>query len=120
LLLALVLAVASWSALALLVQTTYPDNLTKLVFLALLGVALVGTAWPVLLAINQRRNPHVAPIRIWRQSGWVALFGILLAWLQMKPNRALTLSIAITIGGIFALIELLLILREHKDTPDGK
>ncbi len=111
--LAMTLSVVGWSGLYYLVTHAHPTSPARLLFLALWAMAWLGTAWPVLLAINQRLTHRAFPIRVWRQSGWVAALGTLSAWLQM--DRALTLPLVVTMAGMFGLLETLLILREREE-----
>ncbi len=111
--LALTVAGVGWSGLYYLATTIHPNPWAQAVFLALWGLALVGTCWPVLLAINQRWSQYATPLRVWRQSIWIGALGTLVAWLQM--NRVLTLALAVTVAGLLGVIELLLILREREE-----
>lgn len=113
--LAIVLAIFGWGGLSYLATNVYPTvPWARLAFLVAWGAALMGTVWPVLLALNQRLNRRVTAARVWRQSGWIAAFGVLAAWLQMKPNRVLTIPLALTIAAIFTLVEVMMILRERE------
>lgn len=106
------LAIISWGTLYYLLNNVYPTPLNEIAFLILWGIALLGSTWPALLAINQRLVRYPPPARIWRQSSWVALFGLFVAWLQI--NRALSLPLAITLAGALGLVETLLVLRERE------
>lgn len=116
LVLALTIAVAGWSGIYYLIMHVHPTAPAQLFFLGLLGSALAGTSWPALLAINQRWSKAASVGRIWRQSGWIALYGIAIAWLQLK--RVLTLSLAATLAGLLVLLELLLILHQREQIRD--
>jgi hypothetical protein len=113
LLLALLVAVSAWCGLYYLVNyvhTPIPPPWPKTgAFLALWATALMGSSWPVLLAVNQRLDSQTPPARVWRQSAWIALLGVFVAWLQI--NRALSAVLVITLAGGLVLIEALLILR---------
>lgn len=114
--LALTIAIAGWSGMYYLIMHIHPTAPARLAFLGLWGSALAGTSWPALLAINQRWSKSASVGRIWRQSGWIALYGIAIAWLQIK--RVLTLAVAGTLAGLLALLELLLILHQHEQIRD--
>jgi len=116
LILSIVLAVVGWGGLYYLIWHVHPNLQTRYIFLVLWSFALAGTAWPVLLAVNQRWSRNVTWGRVWRQSIWIALFGVLTAWLQM--NGAMTLSLAVTIGGTIGLVEILLILRDREEAKN--
>lgn len=113
LILTLSLAAIAWAGLYYLVTNIHPTARTRLTFLALWGLALLSTAWPVLLAVNQRWSRSASVGRVWRQSFWVAAFGSLAAWLQM--SRALTLALAATLAAAFILLEALLMMREKRE-----
>ncbi len=112
--LAFTFMIAGWGGIYYWITHMHPTAWARLVFGGLWGMALLGTAWPVMLALNQRIAHTAPPGRIWRQSGWLALFGLLAAWLQM--NRALTPALGVTIAGILGLLELLFVLRAHEAT----
>ncbi|MBN1886425.1 MAG: hypothetical protein JW850_00480 [Thermoflexales bacterium] len=113
--LALLLAVSAWGGLYYLVTQVHtpvpPPWPRAAAFLALWGTALLGSSWPILLAVNQRLDPQTPPARVWRQSAWIGLLGVFVAWLQI--NRALGAVLVITLAGGLGLIEALLILRAN-------
>jgi len=106
------LAAAAWSGLAYLTLTAHPTAPAKAAFLALWACALMGTAWPVLLAVHRRFRGEPTAWTVWRQSAWVAAFGVTCAWLQM--NRWLNLALAAILAGVFVVIEVLLNLRARQ------
>ena len=110
---ALLLAVAGWSGLAYLVSGVHPTPQAKAAFLGLWACALMGTAWPVLLAIHRRFRGEPSSGTVWRQSVWVAILGAACAWLQM--NRWLNAGLAAVLAGVFVVIELLLSLRARQE-----
>ena len=81
-----------------------------LMLLALL-VAALGGAWFVVRLLHWRFRPTFEPIKVWRQSVWVALFVAVGAWLQL--NRALTWAMAALAGGALVLLEAYLNVRER-------
>jgi drug/metabolite transporter (DMT)-like permease len=78
--------------------------------LALL-VATLGGAWFIVRLLHWRFRPTFEPVKVWRQSVWVALFVAIGAWLQL--NRALTWAIAALAGGVLVLLEAYLNVRER-------
>jgi hypothetical protein len=111
---ALVLAGAGWLGLGYLTFNVHPTWPAKMVLLALLAVALMGTAWPVLLALHRRFRGEPSPWTVWRQSAWVAAFSAASAWLQM--NRLLNIALAAILAGVFVVIELIFVLRARQET----
>jgi hypothetical protein len=111
---ALILAGAGWLGLGYLTFNVHPTRPAKMGFLALLAVALMGTAWPVLLALHRRFWGEPSPWTVWRQSVWVAAFGAASAWLQM--NRLLNVALAAILVGVFVVIELIFVLRARQET----
>jgi len=81
-----------------------------LMLLALL-VATLGGAWFIVRLLHWRFRPTFEPVKVWRQSVWVALFVAIGAWLQL--NRALTWAIAALAGGVLVLLEAYLNVRER-------
>jgi hypothetical protein len=83
-----------------------------LVLLTLL-VAMFGGAWFVVRLLHWRFRPTFEPIKVWRQSLWVALFVTIGAWLQL--NRALTLGMGALVGGALIVLEAYLNVRERQE-----
>jgi len=83
-----------------------------LLLLALL-VATLGGAWFVVRLLHWRFRPTFEPIKVWRQSLWVALFVAIGAWLQL--NRSLTPALGALVGGALILIEAYLNVRERQE-----
>jgi len=79
--------------------------LARAAFLIVWFIALLGTAWPVVLALHRRFHDEPAAWTVWRQSAWVAAWGTASAWLQM--NRWFNVALAVIIASVFILIELL-------------
>ncbi len=78
-----------------------------------LTVATWGGAWFVVRLLHWRFQPAYEPLKVWRQSLWVALFVGTGAWLQL--SRALSIAMAALIAGVLALIEVYLNVRERRD-----
>jgi len=118
-LLSIVLAGISFTSLYYLVNNIWPEPhpiLAKpqLLFLSLTFVGLSAGTVPVTSYLNQRfAKPgwfERDKIRLARQGGWVGLFGVLMAYLQLI--RALNWTIALVLVGVFILIETFFLTRE--------
>ena len=83
-----------------------------LLLLALL-VATLGGAWFVVRLLHWRFQLAHAPLKMWRQSLWVALFVTIGAWLQL--NRSLTIALAALVIGGLAALEVFLNVRERQE-----
>ena len=83
-----------------------------LLLLSLL-VATLGGAWFVVRLLHWRFRPTFEPLKVWRQSLWVALFVTIGAWLQL--NRSLTLAMGALVGGALVLLEAYLNVRERQE-----
>ena len=88
-----------------------PNTGAVIVLLLALGTAVWGGAWFVTRLLHWRLRPVFEPLKVWRQSLWVAVFVMMGAWLQL--NRALNLVLAGMLAGAFALIEVYLNVRER-------
>ena len=113
---ALILATAGWLGLAYLVTQAHPTLPAKAAFLVVWACALMGTAWPALLAVHRRFRGEPSPWTVWRQSAWVAIFSAVCAWLQM--SRWLTVALAGILAGVFVVMELLLTMRARQEAHD--
>jgi len=82
-------------------------------FLLALSAATWGGAWFVVRLLHWRFRPEFDPLKVWRQSLWVALFVGVGAWLQL--SRALTFVMAALVAGVLVLIEVYLNVRERRD-----
>ena len=111
---AIALAVIGWAGLAYLVNNIHPNLAGKTAFLALWAVALIGTAFPVLLALHRRFRGEPSSWTVWRQSAWFGLGGSLSAWLQM--NRVLNAATAAILAGLFIVLEVILSLRARQES----
>ena len=83
-----------------------------LLLLALL-VATLGGAWFVIRLLHWRFRPTFEPLKVWRQSLWVALFVMIGAWLQL--NRAFTIALAALVAGGLVSLEVFLNVRERQE-----
>jgi drug/metabolite transporter (DMT)-like permease len=113
---ALLLALIGWAGIVYLVNEVHPTQPFRVAFLALWGIALVGTAWPVILALHRRFRGEPSPWTVWRQSTWLGIFGALAAWLQM--NRDLNVATAAILAGVFVVLEVIMSLRARQETQD--
>ena len=113
---AIALAVIGWAGLAYLVNNIHPNLAGKAAFLALWAIALMGTAFPVLLALHRRFRSEPSPWTVWRQSAWFGLLGSLSAWLQM--NRILNAATATILAGLFIVLEVILSLRARQESQN--
>jgi len=114
--LAIALALIGWAGLAYLVNNIHPNLPGKAAFLALWAIALIGTAFPVLLALHRRFRGEPSPWTVWRQSAWFGLLGSLSAWLQM--NRVLNAATATILAGLFIVLEVILSLRARQESQN--
>jgi hypothetical protein len=115
-LVAIALAVIGWAGLAYLVNNIHPNLPGKAAFLALWAVALIGTAFPVLLALHRRFRGEPSSWTVWRQSAWIGLLGLLSAWLQM--NRVLNAATAAILVSVFIVLEVILSLRARQESQN--
>jgi hypothetical protein len=113
---AIVLAVAGWAGLVYLINNVHVDLRGRVAFLGLWGIALGGTAFPVIMALHRRFLSEPSPWTVMRQSAWVGSFGSLAAWLQM--NRVLNVATAAILAGVFVVLEVILSLRARQEVQD--
>lgn len=111
----LLLMALGWGGLYALITTNLPRIGGELwLFFLLLQVAVSGTALPIVRFINVRFTPldrEVPPVGvIVRQSVWVGLYAVILAWLQIP--RLLNIPLAGFLLVLFAIIETFLRSRE--------
>lgn len=78
-----------------------------------LTTATWGSAWFVVRLLHWRFRPEFEPLKVWRQSLWVALFVGIGAWLQL--SRALSIAMAALVAGALVLLEVYLNVRERRD-----
>lgn len=91
-----------------------------LVFLAVVCLAVTGLMLPVAYFLNWRFvSAPAAPrfLLVLRQSMWVGLWVAFCTWLQM--NRVLGIAVAILVGLIFVLFEVLLQVRTRAVAGGG-
>jgi hypothetical protein len=83
-----------------------------LLLLALFTLTL-GGSWFVIGLLHWRFRPTFEPVKVWRQSAWVALSIAIGAWLQL--SRALTVPLGALVAGAFVMIEVFLNVRERQE-----
>lgn len=118
---ALLMAIVGWGGLFQLVNNTLPRIGGELwLFFALLQIAIIGTALPIVRYLNVRFTPFYAPVPpsgvIVRQSVWIGLFVVTCAWLQIPD--ALSLPLAIFIALVFIVVEVFFRTRELASERD--
>jgi len=113
---AIVLAVLGWAGLLYLVNYVHPTLPVQAAFLVLWGVALIGMAFPVMLALHRRFLGERSLWTVWRQSAWIGIFGVLAAWLQL--NRVLNVATAAILAGVLIVLEVILSLRARQETHE--
>jgi hypothetical protein len=85
-------------------------------FLASLMVAATGLVMPLVYYLNRRIRPGGLPptfLTVLRQSLWIGLWLSFCAWLQM--NRTLGIAVALLVGFVLFLFELLLQVRRRAE-----
>ena len=106
------LILLGWSGLAILVSTTLPVLGPRWLFFFLFMSGITGLMLPVTFFLN-RRFISIPPADggvILRQAMWFGVYGCIVAWLQQ--GRVLTGVLAIMLALGFAIVELLLRVRE--------
>jgi hypothetical protein len=90
------------------------NNLTTVLFFVLLFIAIGSTLMPALAYLNARfgrfHDERVYRLRFVRQSVFIGVFVILVAWLQMQ--RVLSSTLALILMAVFVLTETFLVTRE--------
>lgn len=113
----LVLALIGWAGLAWLVLNTLPTVPNRWLFFALLQLALMGTALPVVQFLHQRFAPRSGtadnPVVLIRQAAWVGLFGTVCTWLRIP--RLLSIPLVLIILVALIAIEFFFRLRERME-----
>jgi hypothetical protein len=108
------IALLSWLLLWGLVHLPVTDS-TLVLFFVLLFVATVSTTMPFLAYLNARfgqcRTERRFQARFVRQSTWLGILVVVLAWFQTR--RILTGMLAMILTAVFALIETFLLTRER-------
>jgi hypothetical protein len=110
----ILIAVLSWLGIWGVVQLPITGPTRAIVFVLLFcGVAC--TSMPPISYLNARfgrcRNRRTFQSRFVRQSIWLGLLVVVLAWLQMR--RMLTTTLAMILTAVFGLIETFLLTREQ-------
>jgi hypothetical protein len=111
---AILIAVLSWLGIWGVIQLpiTIP---TRSILFVLLFCAITCTAMPPISYLNARFgrciNKRTFQSRFVRQSIWLGLLVVVLAWLQMR--RILTTTLAMILTAVFGLIETFLLTREQ-------
>ena len=80
-------------------------------FLGSLGAIVTGAAWFVLRLVHQVFFKPVGLRRVWRETIFVAIFVVGVAWLQL--NQAFSLALAAAIAVALILLEMFLNIRER-------
>ena len=109
----LFLLFVGWGGLAALVILETPTVWPRWLFFFLGVLACTGTALPITAFLNvrfQSKPPATAGV-IMRQALWFGIYVPTLAWLRIP--RVLSVSLAVLIALGFALVELLLRMRER-------
>jgi len=110
--------IASWIGLWGVVSQLDDNGSTRTIFYVLMFVAITSTTMPALAYLNARfgkiRQKGVYRMRFIRQSVWVGICVVLIAWLQSR--RVLSLLLGFILIAVFMLVETFLITRE---SPQG-
>ena len=108
------IAILSWLGLWGLIQLPVTAPTRTLLFVLLL-TGTMSTTMPPLAYLNARfgqcRDRRTFQARFIRQSLWLGLLVVVLAWLQMR--RILTTTLAMILTAVFGLIETFLLTREQ-------
>jgi hypothetical protein len=106
-------AVVAWIGWWSIVQLPIND-LTTVLFFGLLFIAIASTLMPALAYLNARfgrfHDARIYRLRFVRQSVFIGILVILLAWLQMQ--RVLSSTLAMILMAVFVLTETFLVTRE--------
>lgn len=118
-LLSLVVAAGCAAALYYIVNTLWPVSGTvfarpQLLFLTFMFLGLSAGFVPITAYLNHRFAgadwSKRDRLRLPRQGAWVGLLGVVLAYLQLI--RALNITIALVLAGVFIFIEMFFLTRE--------
>jgi len=115
LLAALAMFLGGWAGLGYLVVTSPPRLGAELwIFFIMLHLAITGTVLPIVRYLNVRftrvsAEPPAGGVIV-RQSIWIGLYVVILAWLQLL--RSLSLPIGFFLGLVFVVLEGFLRTRE--------
>jgi hypothetical protein len=107
--------VVGWGGLFWLVSTQVPQLGVVWMFYLFLHLAVTGTVLPVVRYLNMRFTPVTAEPPpggvIVRQSVWLGLFAIIIAWLQVL--RVLSIPTMFFLALVFIVLEVFLRARER-------
>jgi hypothetical protein len=110
----ILIAILSWLGLWGLVQLPVTGP-TRVILFVLLLTGITSTAMPPISYLNARfgrcRDQGTFRARFVRQSIWLGLLIVMLAWLQMR--RILTTTLAMILTAVFCLIETFILTRER-------
>ena len=107
------LCLVGWGGIVYIILNTLPDLGPRWLFFFFLMLGLSGLALPVAYFINLRfpSEPPVDSGVVLREAMWVGIYGCAVAWLQL--GRVLTAGMVVILAMGFALVEVLLRLRER-------
>jgi predicted membrane channel-forming protein YqfA (hemolysin III family) len=107
-----------WMGVLWLLLNTVPTVAPRWMFFFCLFLALTGSALPFIAFLNRRFQGSVpAPQHvIVRQSIWIGVYGVLMAWLQI--GRVVTLALALFLGFGMLMVEGFIRLRERSQWRD--
>ena len=108
----LALMIFGWGGLYFLLNQTLPYVWPRWGFIALVLMALTGTALPIVYFFHRRfagEKPAESNVIV-RQALWVGVYGATLAWLQL--GRLVTIYVILGLAAGLAAIEYFTRLRE--------
>jgi hypothetical protein len=115
-LIAILMAASGWVGAFYLVRNIHPTWPAQSLFLVVWAVALIGTAWPAVMALHRRFAGDTLDWIIWRRSIWIGAYGSLAVWLQW--NRVFNAATAAILAAVFVVLEIILSLRAQQETQD--
>ncbi len=109
---ALALMVIGWGGVYFVITQTLPFVWPRWGFFALTFMSLTGTALPIVYFLHQHfpAEPPPGAGVIIRQSMWVGVYGITLAWLQL--GRLVSLYVILGLAGGLIAAEYFIRIRE--------
>ncbi len=115
----IVMIIGGWAGLATLVVNSPPRLGAELwIFFILLHIAVIGTVTPIVRYLNVRLSAMPPPGGVVvRQSIWIGLFVVIVAWLQIL--RGLSLPIAFFLALVFVVLEGFLRTREINEQSNA-
>ncbi|WKZ34216.1 MAG: hypothetical protein QY332_11405 [Anaerolineales bacterium] len=114
---AVTLIVIGWGGLFSILFFSLPFVWSRWAFFVFALMALTGMALPIVYFLHQR-FPSEQPVEsnvILRQSLWVGVYGVTLAWLQL--GRLVTLYVILGLAGGLIAAEYFIRLREKANRP---